>query len=174
MGLATAAALSLAPIASDASVINVSDNIFIGSLSPAETIASPIDLADGDFSFSGVTGGATGGLSFSIFNSGAVPMSSGALQLLLTSTSGISIDTLSFAGVNLLPLTPVIGGFATAFSANLPQTSPGVDFILAFSSAKDGDTVQITLAPVPLPAGGLLLLTALGGLAVARRRRKAA
>ena len=31
-----------------------------------------------------------------------------------------------------------------------------------------------TVAPVPVPAAGLLLLTALGGLGVARRRRKAA
>jgi hypothetical protein len=32
----------------------------------------------------------------------------------------------------------------------------------------------VTVSPVPLPAGGLLLLTALGGLAWARRRRGAA
>ncbi|MCA8867813.1 MAG: PEP_CTERM-anchored TLD domain-containing protein [Rhodobacteraceae bacterium] len=32
-------------------------------------------------------------------------------------------------------------------------------------------TFEPAVAPVPLPAGGLLLLTALGGLAVARRRR---
>jgi len=32
----------------------------------------------------------------------------------------------------------------------------------------------INVSPVPVPAGGLLLLTALGGMAAARRRRKAA
>lgn len=33
---------------------------------------------------------------------------------------------------------------------------------------------SISTSPIPLPAGGLLLLTALGGMAAARRRRKAA
>lgn len=34
--------------------------------------------------------------------------------------------------------------------------------------------IQMSISAVPLPAGGLLLLTALGGMAVMRRRRKAA
>lgn len=42
----------------------------------------------------------------------------------------------------------------------------------------DGDLddlgIRIDVAPVPLPAGGLLLLTALGGVAALRRKRKAA
>ena len=33
--------------------------------------------------------------------------------------------------------------------------------------------IQMTIAAVPLPAGGLLLLTALGGFAAVRRKRKA-
>lgn len=36
------------------------------------------------------------------------------------------------------------------------------------------DDIMVTIAPVPLPAGGLLLLTALGGIAVARRRSRTA
>lgn len=36
------------------------------------------------------------------------------------------------------------------------------------------DDVSLTPAPVPLPAGGLLLVTALGGLAALRRRLKSA
>lgn len=38
----------------------------------------------------------------------------------------------------------------------------------------DGALAALQIAPIPLPAGGLLLLTALGGVAALRRRRKAA
>jgi len=38
----------------------------------------------------------------------------------------------------------------------------------------DDIIVRVDVAPIPLPAGGLLLLTALGGVAALRRRRKAA
>jgi hypothetical protein len=42
------------------------------------------------------------------------------------------------------------------------------------SSSFDGfDLNAVGVSPVPLPAGGLLLLTAIGGLAVARRRKAA-
>lgn len=34
--------------------------------------------------------------------------------------------------------------------------------------------VDLTVSAIPLPAGGLLLLTALGGLGIARRKKKAA
>ncbi|MDO5613043.1 MAG: VPLPA-CTERM sorting domain-containing protein [Paracoccus sp. (in: a-proteobacteria)] len=33
-------------------------------------------------------------------------------------------------------------------------------------------TTTVTIAPIPLPAGGVLLLTALGGLAIARKRKQ--
>ena len=39
-----------------------------------------------------------------------------------------------------------------------------------FSST--GNSFEFALAPVPLPAAGLLLLTALGGMKVMSRRRK--
>jgi len=38
----------------------------------------------------------------------------------------------------------------------------------------DDIIVRVNVAPVPLPAGGLLLLTALGGVVALRRKRKAA
>ncbi|SFU18559.1 VPLPA-CTERM sorting domain-containing protein [Sedimentitalea nanhaiensis] len=40
-----------------------------------------------------------------------------------------------------------------------------------YQSANVNSTLRVT--PVPLPAGGILLLTALGGMGIARRRKKA-
>lgn len=43
------------------------------------------------------------------------------------------------------------------------------------STSFDGyDVAKVSIAPVPLPAGGLMLLGGLGGLAALRRRKKAA
>lgn len=52
------------------------------------------------------------------------------------------------------------------------------EFDLFFDAAGDSDSVggfvdDVAINAVPLPAGGLLLLTALGGVAALRRRRKA-
>ena len=44
----------------------------------------------------------------------------------------------------------------------------------ASGAAQDTSFTSTVTATVPLPAGGLLLLTALGGMAALRRRRKAA
>ena len=50
--------------------------------------------------------------------------------------------------------------------------------VLTFTSQENGDVVTVsfssTTTPVPIPAAGLMLATALGGMAFARRRRKAA
>ena len=37
----------------------------------------------------------------------------------------------------------------------------------------DFDDMVVRISVIPLPAGGLLLLTAMGGFAVARRKKKA-
>jgi hypothetical protein len=47
-------------------------------------------------------------------------------------------------------------------------------FPVTQTSSRDGfDLNAVGVSPVPLPAGGLLLLTAIGGLAAARRRKAA-
>lgn len=55
-------------------------------------------------------------------------------------------------------------------------------FAIRFADASQGggniriDDLKLTVdtAPIPLPAGGALLITALGGMAIARKRKKAA
>ena len=49
----------------------------------------------------------------------------------------------------------------------------GIDFVLTWTGLKGGEAVSVILTAVPLPAGGILLLSALGGLGLARRRRSA-
>jgi len=46
--------------------------------------------------------------------------------------------------------------------------------LITWSDSLAGASFDLDVAAVPLPAGGLLLLTALGGMAAVRRRRKAA
>lgn len=61
--------------------------------------------------------------------------------------------------------------------SNFGGVTSGLFAIGAFDSDDEWKLRTVSIeytAPVPLPAGGLLLLTALGGVAALRRRRKAA
>jgi hypothetical protein len=79
-----------------------------------------------------------------------------------------TIDIDGVAGVNAgdkfsyVRVSDVAGGATSGF----PFAGPDIDAIGAISSSTPVDP-----SPVPLPAGGLLLLTAIAGLSVARRRK---
>ncbi len=65
-------------------------------------------------------------------------------------------------------------GAKVAANAFLGMGDDGqTNYNLTWLQSEGGGQNLVTVAPVPLPAGGVLLLGALGGLAVARRRRKA-
>jgi hypothetical protein len=116
---------------------------------------------------------------------GSVDFATGVLN-------GQTFSTTIAAGGNFAPLLSfdINGdGVADFFSsddefgvfADARNLSALTRFYLALddSGANNDDNhddiiVRVDVAPIPLPAGGLLLLTALGGMAVVRRRRKAA
>ena len=75
-----------------------------------------------------------------------------------------TFGTVSAEGIQLLISDSLAGALTSVFGVG---SLAGAEFGLA-------NTNPITdVAPVPLPAGGLLLITALGGLAYTRRKRAA-
>jgi hypothetical protein len=86
------------------------------------------------------------------------------------------------------------GGSSVTNGSNPDNSGPGINFFASTNGDQSGKfvylflddggannddnhddlVVRVDVAPVPLPAGGLLLIGALGGLAALRRRKKAA
>ena len=105
---------------------------------------------------------------------------------LLSTFTGLTVswvDALNPA--NVLASTSVLGGVQTTLSTLFSSVSPNTlsqNLVFSWANSQgatdaNGNPVPVTfdfdVAPVPLPAGGLLLLTALGGLALTRRRKAA-
>lgn len=98
---------------------------------------------------------------FQISNvSGSYPGDYGA-----TLTWGLSSFDLTPQGTGL-GLSGAWFGFANTDPNN-------VNLVLSWYGLNGGELISLRVSAVPLPAGGLLLLTALGALGIARRRRSA-
>lgn len=179
--LAAAVAFAVIPAAASAAVVNMTPtftNVGVGGGGPYNLNAIGVDNFRWDNKdFSGAdAGGALFGFEFTADNL-PQPTSTTVTLNLLGEFTGFQMawsnDTTLDAGdlffaapTNVLDLG--VSRLATTF------TSVPKYLIVSYDAVKTGGNIDIRVAAVPLPAGGLLLLGALGGLAALRRRRKAA
>lgn len=179
--LAAAVAFAMAPAAVSAAVVDMTPtftNIGVGGGGPYNLDAIGVDNFRWDNNaFNGAD--ASGALFGFEFTADTLPQPTNAAVTLnlLGEFSGFqmawSTDNVLDAGDLFFPApTDVLGlgvSRVTTTFASVPQY-----LIVKYDSVVTGGNIDIRVAAVPLPAGGLLLMGALGGLAALRRRRKAA
>lgn len=166
--LAMAAAIALAPIASSAFTLSGANNVANGG---------SYDIQSGPY-FWGATmtsGDGAGSVSFTFNNPGTAGTTAGVTQGTVLQFTG-SFNGLTASWAN---------GQSQSIAGNVSQAFINISTLLA-SGASDVLTISwgavtgakadidLAIAPVPLPAGFLLLGTALVGAGALSRRRKAA
>ena len=102
---------------------------------------------------------------------------SSTANVLFSTSSFVGQAWISWGGGAEIELTRGGSTLYTLFDLTTIFTGSGVanaqDLVLRWAGINNGGQISISISAGPLPAGGLLLLTALGGLGIARRRRSA-
>ncbi len=134
-----------------------------------------IGVYAGGFLTASVTGGPQDGGSLSLSNlvvARSVPTQTLQIQEQLFSGSGIGIG--GFSGGDALPdSAAVLAAFAAAPTQQFVSfTDADFGIMLPFGQAYKVISIS-AVQPVPLPAGGVLLLSALAGFGLLARRRRA-
>jgi hypothetical protein len=160
-----AAALASLPAMASAVTTTVATDVQLGD-APSVSFSVPTTDDGVIFSFTALNRFAVTG-----FAVNAVGSNSGADA----SGTTFSVDggpPLSFGVVNNFGPVSFAGGFAPG-----AKYATGDSFTIQFFENAVNDIsygVSFTTSPIPVPAAGLLLLTALGGAAALRRRKKTA
>jgi len=168
-----AAALALSPVT--ASALTVSGGPSVDRSAPAGVSTAAASVAGTTIDVDWFAAPGTGKTFARIYQTFSVDRS-----FFLKLTSFISTNSLnSNFQFNLLPGEVNKGGFVGLTQVGAPGTisgplAAGTYTLLVNDASAGSGSATFTVAPVPLPAGLALLLTAMGGLVILRRRTNAA